>query len=615
MPDPTHPPPTPLHRRRLAMAALVAVTCAALTAAMAALFSPGGYRPTEVGMLVCFAATLPWQVLGFWNSVVGAGLLAFRTDPVRAVAPLAGLRDDDRASWAPRSRIALAMPIYHEDVERAFAHLRSTVASVDRAGLGDDVDVFVLSDSQRPGVYGAELAAFHRWRADDARPARLHYRRRPANTGFKAGNLRAFVEEHGDDFDLLVVLDADSLMSGRSIRRLVRLMEANPRLGILQSLAVGLPAETPFARVFQFGMRHGMRTYTTGSAFWQGDSGPYWGHNACLRIAPFRAHCALPELSGRGPLAGPVLSHDQVEAALMRGAGWEVRVLPEEGGSYEDNPPTLAEFVRRDLRWCQGNLQYLRLLGLPGLRPMGRLQLLLAILMYVGAPFWMGFVGLGFLHLALGPETSASTAVPFFGEVPPEAGLALFAAMMTIVFAPRLLGVLGTLLRPDARRAYGGTGPLLAGAALETLFSVLMGPLMAVAQTMFITGLVFGRTARWDGQARDGHTSRVADAVRSLWLPTLLGGAGTALLALLAPSVLPWALPVLGPWLLAVPFAVMTSRPEVGEALLRAGLCATPEERTPPVEVAEVSPAVRLGSQPRPAGARVSGEYPAMGGR
>src|SRR5260221_7232165 len=187
----------------------------------------------------------------------------------------------------------------------------------------------------------------------------------------------------------MLVLAADSLMWGAAFLRLVRAMQANPTLGILQTLVVGQPADSAFARIFQFGMRHGMRTHTTGIAWWQGSSGPYWGHNAIVRLEPFVAHCRLPTLSGRPPLGGPVLSHDQVEAALMRAAGYEVRGIADEFESWEENPPSLPDFIKRDLRWRQGNMQYLRLLCRRGLKPMGRFQLVNAIFMYLGAPFWI----------------------------------------------------------------------------------------------------------------------------------------------------------------------------------------------------------------------------------
>ncbi len=243
----------------------------------------------------------------------------------------------------------------------------------------------------------------------------------------------------GHDFAL--ILDADSFMPAETVLRLVRIAQANPSLGILQTLVVGMPSVSVFARVFQFGMRLGMRSYTLGSAWWQGDCGPYWGHNAIVRLAPFIAHCRLPLLPGTGPLSGDVLSHDQVEAALMRRAGYEVRVLPVDGVSWEENPPTLMEFSRRDLRWCHGNMQYWQLLTLPGLKPVSRFQLAFAIWMYLGSPAWMAMTAIGTVLLALS-ETSAAQYVP----VKAGAGTALFAIMMLMTFAPKIATVIDVLL-------------------------------------------------------------------------------------------------------------------------------------------------------------------------
>ena len=307
--------------------------------------------------------------------------------------------------------------------------------------------------------------------------------------------MRDFCETHGRDYELMLPLDADSLMSGEAIVRLVRIMQAHPQLGILQSLVVGAPSTSAFARIFQFGMRHGMRAYTMGSAWWIGDCGPFWGHNALVRIAPFAEHCHLPVLPGGPPLGGHVLSHDQVEATLMRRAGYEVRVLPEERGSWEENPPTVFEFSTRDLRWCQGNMQYFKLLDLPGLLPMSRFQLAWAILMFLGVPAMT-------LMIALAPAQGDRGRARLPGRrgdralshLPPHVSLA---------------EARGPRRHPaDARDGvarYGGTGRFLAGAAIEIVFSFLLGAVTTFRITLFMIGLVFGRSVVWNGQSRDAH--------------------------------------------------------------------------------------------------------------
>lgn len=558
--------------RRLAFAGLVLGTLAALTAAMVALLSYDGMSGLDWVMLAAFLVSSPWTVIGFWNAVIGVCVLHLARDPQRLIAPFARIADDA----APiESRVALAMAVRNEDPARAFARLAAMRADLDASGFGRHFDVFVLSDSSRPEVIAAEEAAFARWRAGLADPACVHYRRRPENTGFKAGNIRDFLERFGDGYALFVPLDADSLMSAGTILRLVRIAEAHPRLGILQSLVVGMPAPSLFARLFQFGMRHGMRSYTAGSAWWHGDCGPFWGHNAVIRVAPFRDHCRLPTLPGRPPLGGPVLSHDQIEAALMRRAGYEVRVLAEECGSYEENPPALPDFLKRDLRWCQGNMQYFRLLALPGLMPTSRMQILLAIQMYLGAAGWIVFILAGALKVL---EPAAAGAPPF----PTALGLGLFLAVFLMSLAPKAMGVLDALLRPGERQRYGGAGRLVGGALVEFAASTLLAPATALAETIFMAGLPFGRRVGWDGQARDGYRLAWRHALAGLWPQVAVGLALAGLFAALAPGVLPWAAPMLAGLVLAPAFAVVTASPALGRLAARAGLCAVPEENEPP---------------------------------
>ena len=288
----------------------------------------------------------------------------------------------------------------------------------------------MLSDTGDPAIAAAEEECFaalaRAWRDRVA----VTYRRRTLNAGFKAGNIRDFCDRWGNQHDFALVLDADSVMTADAVLRLVRIMQVAPRLGILQSLVIGMPSTSAFARLFQFGMRLSMRSYTIGSAWWQGDCGPYWGHNAIVRLAPFMAHCDLPILSQGALVSGHVLSHDQVEAVLMRRAGYEVRVLAEEGGSFEQNPPTLIEFIRRDLRWCQGNMQYWHFLVMPGLKPVSRYQLGFAILMFLGSPAWMGLLVLGTAAVAFAGSPAAF--------IRPDAGMALFVTVLIMWFAPNI---------------------------------------------------------------------------------------------------------------------------------------------------------------------------------
>ncbi len=533
----------------------------------------GGWSVIDVAIFACFAIAAPWSVLGVWNAAVGLALLRLTRDPVQVVAPFVSTP----ASEAPiRFDTAILMTLRNEDPARAFARLRAIKESLDATGEGARFSWFVLSDTDDLAVAAREVAGFAQWRDSVGEDAvRLTYRRREANAGYKAGNLRDFCTRWGEAFEFMLPLDADSLMDGATIQRMVRLAQAWPKLGILQSLVVGAPSSSAFARVFQFGMRHGMRPYTMGAAWWAGDCGPFWGHNALVRIAPFAGACELPLLGRGSALGGAILSHDQVEAVLMRRAGFEVRVLPEECGSFEDNPPTLLEYTRRDLRWCQGNLQYIRLLGMRGIEPMSRFQLIWAIMMFIGIPAWTAIVALAALK-------------PFDGE-PPEAfpagrAIGLYVVFLIMYLAPKLAGFLDIAATPGGLRRYGGAARFIAGCLMEVVFSLLQGASTTLRTSLFMIGLLFGRTATWNGQTRDAHALPFRVAWRGLWPQTVFGVVVLGLAAWSSPRLALWSLPLTAGYVLAVPFAMLSASAGAGRWLQQARLCATPEEfERPPI--------------------------------
>lgn len=576
--NPARDPGGAVRFRRAAVAAATLAGIAVLAAAMASLLAPGGWHLVEILIVAAYALSLPWTMLGFWNALIGFVLERLVRDPVAHVFPaLRRVGADDPLT----ARTAVALCIRHEDPDRVLRRVEAMLRSLEAAGLGHAFDFHILSDSSRPDVAAAEEAAFAALKERWPEPGRLAYRRRRENAGYKAGNLREFVDRAAGRYDFAIVLDADSLMAGAAMARLVRVMQADPRLGIVQHLTAGLPSGSAFARISQWGMRQGMRTHTIGAAWWQGDAGPFWGHNAILRLAPFAEHCRLPPVPGRPPLGGAVLSHDQVEAALMRRAGYEVRVLADETGSWEENPPSLPDHVGRDLRWCLGNMQYTRLLPVLPLHPMGRFQLVNAVWMYLGAPLWVVML-LSWLSLPLLPGGPGSGVAAV--DLPRAA--VLLAATLGIGMAPRLLGVLGILADAGRRACYGGTARILAGWAAETVFSWLLGPLMLIAEAAFLATLPLGRHTAWKAQNRDGHGLTVRAAAAGLWPQMAFGAAWGGLLAWLFPAALPWAAPLLASCALAIPFACLTADPRFGALLERAALCAIPEEFSPPPEIA-----------------------------
>ncbi len=446
---------------------------------------------------------------------------------------------------------------------------------MDATGEGAAFSYFLLSDTDVAEVAAAEEAAVAAWRGEDADAARIVYRRRQDNTGFKAGNVRDFCESHGRAFDLMLPLDADSLMTGGAIVKLVRIMQAYPKLGILQSLVVGMPSPSPFARIFQFGMRMGMRSYTIAQAWWVGDCGPYWGHNAVVRIKPFVEHCTLPVLSGGPPFGGHVLSHDQVEATLMRRAGYEVRVMPVEGGSYEDNPPDVLEFIRRDVRWCQGNMQYVKLLGLPGLKPMSRFQFVWAILMFVGIPAWT-------LMIALLPVAAADAlTICGFSCWLGEGALRDVSADVSGAKNRRVdrcgadAGRDQTLWRWVAVLLERGAGTrvlIFAGRGLDHSHVDLHG--WVAIWKIDCVERTAARCRRLDVGA-SGASALAADDVRcDCAISVVLDFASGAV----------WSLPLTAGYVLAIPFAVVTASPALGRVMRRDGIAGIPEDFAAPPE-------------------------------
>jgi membrane glycosyltransferase len=562
-----------LARRRALFATLVVGTMAAVLWLATVAVPP--YSFGAIAFLLLFTVTLPWSVIGFWNAAIGFVIIRFCRNPAAAVNPLAtSIRGDEPVT----ASTAILMCIRNESPDPVTRNLQPLMEGLVEARVAHLFHVYVLSDSSDPDIIAAETPLFDAFAAKWQSIIPVTYRRRAINTAFKSGNIRDFCDRWGNNHEFAVTLDADSFMPTDAVLRLIRIAQANPTLGILQTLIIGMPSVSVFARVFQFGMRLGMRSYTLGATWWQGDCGPYWGHNAVIRLAPFIAHCHMPVLPGNGPLSGYILSHDQVEAVLMRRAGYEVRVLPVEGLSWEENPPTLMEFSRRDLRWCHGNMQYWQLLSLPGLKPVSRFQLAFAIWMYLGSPAWMAMTAIGTVLLALS-DTPAAHYVP----VKAGAGTALFAIMMLMTFAPKIATIIDVLLTRSARRSFGGIIAFGLNFAVETVFMILLTPPIALTHTIFLTRLfVFRRSGTWNSQTRQSHAVPWGLAFAKLWPQTLAGCVVLAVVATKAPRDIGFALLGTTGLILAAPFAVATASPLLGHLFARIGIGRIPEENEAP---------------------------------
>lgn len=568
-----------LTRRRWISAIANIATYLAMMGWLASILAHDGWSIVDAGLLVSFALAAPWGVLNIWNGAFGLWAKHFSREGLKGAAPYMAAGDMETPVTA---KTAVLMTICNEDPQRALSRFAIVRDSVERTGEGGTFSWFILSDTRDAAIAEEEERAFAAWKAAaGAGGERLFYRRRSSNEGYKAGNVREFCETHGANFEFMINLDADSLMTGETIVRMVRIGQAWPKIGILQSLMCGAPTSSAFARMFQFGMRNGMRPYTVGSAWWNGDCGPYWGHNALVRIAPFREHCHLPELPGKPPFGGRILSHDQVEAVMMRRAGFEVRVTPLESGSYEDNPPTLTEFARRDSRWCQGNLQYFKLLAiLKGIEPASRFQLVWAILMFASLPAMTVMIALAALkpldgeNLSLFPATSA---------------LWFYIVFFFLFLSPKIFGFVDVALTKGGVASYGGVWKFLAGCVSETMFAMLLLPITTFHTSVFIFGLAFGKSVSWGGQSRDPRAVSFTEALAHFWPQTVFGLILLALAAVFAPAMIIPGLAIAAGYLLAVPFAMLTASKALGGWMEKTRLCGIPEEFKTPPEIAAIT--------------------------
>ncbi|KAA1054234.1 glucans biosynthesis glucosyltransferase MdoH [Azospirillum argentinense] len=568
-------------RRTLYVSAVLGSTLAA-SWLMLEVLRANGLNVLEVTVLALFTLSFAWIATSFWTATAGFLVRLIGRDP-------AGLAVDDSIPLVART--AIVMPIYNEEPERVCAGLAGTWRSLAATGEAGMFDMFVLSDTRDPTSAEAERRAIERLVGRLGAAGRIFYRRRAHNTGRKAGNIADFVTRWGGTYDHTLVLDADSVMAGRTIVRLSRLMQAHPDAGIIQTLPLPANAETLFGRMLQFASRLYGPVLASGLAWWQLGDGNYWGHNAIIRTKAFAAHCGLPQLPGREPLGGEILSHDFVEAALIRRAGWGVWIVPDLEGSWEELPPNAIDYATRDRRWCQGNLQHMALLGARGLHPMSRLHLTLGVMSYVASPLWLILLLLAtvdVLSLAAYGHPYFLPGHNLFPNWPvskPDEVASLLTVTALALLVPRLYSLLLALSDADARRGFGGVGRLLASAAVELVHSMLLAPAMMLFHTQFIAATLLGRKVGWSAQRRVGRSLTAAEAVRRHGAHTLLGLGWGGLVLAMAPDFAWWLLPVLTGLVVSVGLSMITSRLDVGAWFRRYGLLVTPEEVLPPFEL------------------------------
>lgn len=470
---------------------------------------------------------------------------------------------------------AVIIPVFNEDMDRVAARIRNMWHSLDEQKSIASFDFYILSDSNDPEFWAAEEEAWIDLVQDLNASGTIFYRKRRKSVNKKSGNIADFCRRWGKLYRYMIVLDADSIMAGKTMVRLARAMEANPSVGLIQSIPNMVLGESLFRRGIQFAMSICSPVFSSGASYWQMNSSNYWGHNAIVRMAPFIKYCALPELPVVDVSKRHILSHDTIEAALMRKAGYDIWMAPEEDGSYEESPPTLTDMLLRDRRWCKGNLQHVWFLFARGFTFSSRSHIWLGLMTYLSSPLWFIFLVLNTWN-AWSKEHDYFNITETASRLPPQLFLGF---TFLLLFGAKFFGLLNALPR---MKSYGGGLRVFINVMVEIVFSVILAPILMLFHSLFVIQILTGREEQWMAQNRSDTGLTWGDCFRTYGWVTALGAAGIAVIGYQFPEYLLWLILILVPWLLAVPFAKIVSSPLLGRKVHEWGLFLTPEETDPP---------------------------------
>lgn len=566
--------------RRLALAIWVVTQTLVGTYYMVAVLPYHGGTDLEKGIVVLFALLFAWVSVGFVVAVFGFVMRRFGGDPYSLVRR----HSEEELNRVELARTAVVMPIYHESVERSLRGMRAVYRSLESTGQLEHFTFFILSDSKDPEVLLAEQAAWYRLCEELGAKDRIYYRRRRVNLRYKSGNIADFLRRWGRGYEYFVVLDADSLLGGETLVRMVRIMQCEPQVGIIQTNPALANARSSFARVQQFANRAYGGLIGTGLAALQLGEAAYWGHNALLRTSPFMRYCGLRALRGVGVFKGPVLSHDFVEAAYMGRAGYEVWLEPALGESYEESPPSLVDELARDRRWAQGNLQHLSVLLFGRrIRFAHRMAFLNGIMSYLSSPLWLAFlvlVSIETTRFTLWPVNyfpSPHQLFPLWPQWHPKWALWLAFSSVSLLFVPKLLA-LADLAMSGRASDFGGVLMATTGSVVESLVSSLLAPIRMLAHSRFVVMALLNVSLEWAGQNR-GEEISWSKALMAHGAGSVIAGVWATFAFVLRASFFFWTLPVSLPLVLGVPTSVLLSRVRLGEWLRRMGVLLVPEER------------------------------------
>ncbi|HEU5078562.1 MAG TPA: glucans biosynthesis glucosyltransferase MdoH [Opitutaceae bacterium] len=577
--------PRRLARRRRTFFTGVFVLTSLATWFMADLLWINGMTGVEWALLILFVVLYSQIAIGFVTALLGFYVINRGGDSRQISSSIAPGED------VPLASTAIIMPVYNEDVSRVFEGLRVIFRSVQETKKLEHFDFFILSDSNQPNQWIQEEVAWVELCKQVGGFGKIFYRKRRQQINKKAGNVADFLRRWGKNYRYMVVLDADSIMSGAALVQLVQLMEKNTNVGIIQTAPRLVNADSLYGRLQQFANRLYSPLFLAGLNYWQQYDSNYWGHNAIIRIQPFIEHCALPDLPGTEPFGGRILSHDFVEAALMRKAGWAVWLAGDIEGSYEEGPPTLIDSAKRDRRWCQGNMQHSWLVFAKGFRPVNRFHLLMGIMAYCSSPIWLLFLIISTIHvfdLELKPAAAyrpeAFTQLFNYKIEIPEA-FTLFIFTMLVLFLPKFISLFLAMRRKEEARRFGGRWPLFTSVILECVISALLAPINMLFHAKFVVFTVLGQGVSWVTQRRGAEGDDWREAILTHGGQTLFGMVWGVSSYIISPIFFWWLSPVLLGLVISIPLSIALSKVRFGQSAKTLMLFLVPEETQPPYEL------------------------------
>ena len=544
------------------------------------ILNSNGMTLLEYALLALFSITFAWIVTAFCSGCIGFILQLFRIDPLtlKKIKPVS-----INSEALSQQKTAVVMPIYNEDTHRVIAGFEVSLQSLKATGQLKHFDFYLLSDTQDATIASNELSAWHALceRLGDT-AKQVFYRRREDNKHRKVGNLTDFCERWGSQYEHMIVLDADSVMTGQCMLELTTSMLNNPQAGLIQTIPIPVRQDTFFGRFLQFASILYSPMLATGSAFWQTDKANYWGHNAIIRVKAFIDCCGLPTLKGKAPFGGEILSHDFVEASLLHSANWDVLLLADIEGSYEEVPSNILDYAVRDRRWVQGNIQHLGLLSSAKLKLMSKLHFLLGATAYISSLIWLSMLALSTIDAvtrALNSDVYFNRAYQLFPTwqiAKTELIDSLLYLTIIILLLPKLMGVIVTLVHRKQR--FGGALKLTLGSIIETVFAIIVAPLMMVFHAYFVVCVFLGKKVKWDAQPREGRMVPWKEAFSYTLLSSLIAIVWGSVAYYFTPVFFWWLSPILLGLILAAPIVRYSSSIKLGVKLRKWGIFLCPSE-------------------------------------